>query len=771
MSLKVAGLNRNNQLTTKSNSKSSIGDPPLPIIYPCQNADLDATNLNSFSVYSDHSVWVDREGVGYACGSNNGLRIINTLPNKVLQKAAKIELKDNSDNEYRLRSAVCGYKYTLYLTEPLSSEASPRIAYVHKSRNNGKPLFIDLPNRKPVAIFGGSKNAAAIDDKGFIYLITKDIFKTARNDQVNAKPFYLPQAQKCISIACCKDFLVALSETGKVYMSSSNDEKDLTNLAEIPALKGISVHSISGTCDHCFAVATDGRVFAYGSNQCGQLGFGRKNKIVDKADTFTEINSENFNKKPVVEAYAGSGHSFFRTKDGTLLSCGCNTCGQLLLTEPDRTFKFAPMEVPVRVSVNFCVLGNANTSIFINCDAPRYSPNVTIPGSAILKAIDVGEDGVIEQLRKQLLTAQTAQQVAAKENRSLKEELELKNAEIEKLQAKVTALEQQVETLETDKVASAQAMTELEKKQKKLPAKSSSETPRVATKPIEIVELDSLSTLNNLKELGNGNMAKVVKVSRDEFLSLRIFEPAVVAKKGKEGTIDSKKMKKFLEHYEKIHQLCHPNIAQVEGFCYGNGELGASMLFKYYPSTLQSSFKKLSEAQKVGVIYEIVDAMKEVHKLGLVHRNLKPSNILLDADKHVKISDFASSELVKVAKQTNSDERTAEQFPYLPPELLGDNEKCNEKADVFSFGVIMYNILNRGKFPKVNPAELEDGKKCPIPKKLTKPARELLLRCFAINPDNRPSFEEIQEYIKDSQFNLVEGIEEAQEELQQFLGL
>lgn len=95
---------------------------------------------------------------------------------------------------------------------------------------------------------------------------------------------------------------------------------------------------------------------------------------------------------------------------------------------------------------------------------------------------------------------------------------------------------------------------------------------------------------------------------------------------------------------------------------------------------------------------------------------------------------------------------------FMPPEILND-EEYDQKIDVYAFGIIVYFILTKGEYPRIGIAEVAAGKKAPIPKGINDFAKNLILRCWATNSKNRPSFSQIADDIKKNKFMLIDGIE------------
>ncbi|OHT16086.1 hypothetical protein TRFO_42058 [Tritrichomonas foetus] len=142
--------------------------------------------------------------------------------------------------------------------------------------------------------------------------------------------------------------------------------------------------------------------------------------------------------------------------------------------------------------------------------------------------------------------------------------------------------------------------------------------------------------------------------------------------------------------------------------------------------------------------------MAHIHKCGIIHRDLKPENILLDSKKQVKIADFGISTLSSITTHTQN----IGTIPYMSPEQLNNDEHYTNKVDVYSFGKLLYFILTRGSIPQTSILDIVSGKGFPIPSKISDFFREMIEACTSFNPNERPSFKELQRQLTSSQYSL-----------------
>lgn len=136
--MKVCGSNDYSQLGEESNT-DELND--LKCINLQCNSHLDISSLSSYSIYSEHSVFITKKGQGLAIGNNEGFRISASLPEDKIAKEATISLQLENGKSFKLLSAVCGDFYTFYL---ISEEKSGTNLLAYVSRNNTNPLFLNV---------------------------------------------------------------------------------------------------------------------------------------------------------------------------------------------------------------------------------------------------------------------------------------------------------------------------------------------------------------------------------------------------------------------------------------------------------------------------------------------------------------------------------------------------------------------------------------------------------------------------------------------------
>ncbi|XP_052025182.1 sperm motility kinase 2B-like [Apodemus sylvaticus] len=152
----------------------------------------------------------------------------------------------------------------------------------------------------------------------------------------------------------------------------------------------------------------------------------------------------------------------------------------------------------------------------------------------------------------------------------------------------------------------------------------------------------------------------------------------------------------------------------------------------------------LQEDEARAIFLQMLNAMNYCHNQGVVHRDLKPDNIMIDSHGRVKIIDFGLSAQVKPGQRLSYHCGT---FPFAAPELLHGRFYDGPKVDVWTLGVILYFMLT-GRFPcdAPNVPQLQKqvvSGKYPVPSHLSRELQGLLNVLMKANPKHRPRIAEV----------------------------
>ncbi|XP_052025825.1 sperm motility kinase 2B-like [Apodemus sylvaticus] len=152
----------------------------------------------------------------------------------------------------------------------------------------------------------------------------------------------------------------------------------------------------------------------------------------------------------------------------------------------------------------------------------------------------------------------------------------------------------------------------------------------------------------------------------------------------------------------------------------------------------------LQEDEARAIFLQMLNAMNYCHNQGVVHRDLKPDNIMIDSNGRVKIIDFGLSTQMKPGQQLNYHCGT---YPFAAPELLLGRLYDGRKTDVWTLGVVLYFMLTgRMPFDALNVPQLRRqvvSGKFPVPACLSKELQDLLSLLMTVNPTLRPTIAEV----------------------------
>ncbi|XP_030968423.1 cysteine-rich receptor-like protein kinase 10 [Quercus lobata] len=170
------------------------------------------------------------------------------------------------------------------------------------------------------------------------------------------------------------------------------------------------------------------------------------------------------------------------------------------------------------------------------------------------------------------------------------------------------------------------------------------------------------------------------------------------------GKSSGQGVKQFKNEVELQAKLQHKNLAGVLGFCLEGEE--KILIYEFVPNRSLDNFiydsKKqgqLDWATRYKIISGIARGIQYLHKdsqLRIIHRDLKASSILLDADMNPKISDFGIARILEVDQTQKNASRIVGTYGYMSPEYAMQGE-FSEKSDVYSFGVLVLEIITGKK--------------------------------------------------------------------------
>lgn len=197
-----------------------------------------------------------------------------------------------------------------------------------------------------------------------------------------------------------------------------------------------------------------------------------------------------------------------------------------------------------------------------------------------------------------------------------------------------------------------------------------------------------------LELLGQGGMATVFKAYHarlDRYVAIKALHPAFME--------DPNFLARFEREAQLVARLEHPNIVPIYDFSEHEGR--PYLVMKYVEGeTLKERLKEGRLSQ--GLIYKIITsvgaALSYAHSQGILHRDVKPSNVLIGEDERIYLADFGLARIAEAGESTISTDMMLGTPQYVSPEQAMGRRDLDQRTDIYSFGVMVYEMVV-GKVP------------------------------------------------------------------------
>lgn len=258
-----------------------------------------------------------------------------------------------------------------------------------------------------------------------------------------------------------------------------------------------------------------------------------------------------------------------------------------------------------------------------------------------------------------------------------------------------------------------------------------------------------------IQQIDNGSYGVVYLVKNKE------TDEEFAAKVLKKVDSDDEEVVQMLNKEIKILMLCqHPSVVGFYGFSTVDfyGKSNFTLFFQYCQyGSLGKILKKVrngtcdiiyTNTQRQIMLIGIARGLKYLHQRRVIHRDLKPDNILVDSNYYPHITDFGLSQYFEDYEPCISQSAGCGTPTYMAPEIFAE-ESYTSKADIYSFGLIMYEIVtDTSPYPeKMTMFQLMNdvtrGVRPSFKVPVKKSIRDLIEKCWDKQPDNRPTAAEI----------------------------
>jgi len=191
-----------------------------------------------------------------------------------------------------------------------------------------------------------------------------------------------------------------------------------------------------------------------------------------------------------------------------------------------------------------------------------------------------------------------------------------------------------------------------------------------------------------IEELGRGGMGRVYKAldtEVNEKVAVKLIKPEIAA--------DKKTIERFRNELKFARKIRHKNVCQMFDL---NKEEGSYYITMEYVAgeDLKGLIKKmgqLSAGQAISITKQVCEGLAEAHKLGVVHRDLKPQNIMIDKEGDARIMDFGIARSIEGKGITGVGVMIGTP-EYMSPEQV-EGKEIDQRSDIYSLGVILYEMV------------------------------------------------------------------------------
>jgi TolB-like protein/Tfp pilus assembly protein PilF/tRNA A-37 threonylcarbamoyl transferase component Bud32 len=196
-----------------------------------------------------------------------------------------------------------------------------------------------------------------------------------------------------------------------------------------------------------------------------------------------------------------------------------------------------------------------------------------------------------------------------------------------------------------------------------------------------------------IEELGRGGMAKVYRVidkKIEEEVALKLMNPEIAA--------DEETVHRFRNELKFARKIAHRNVCRMYDLSEEKGNLYITMEY-VRGENLKSLIKRIGQftvGKAVSIGRQVCEGLAEAHGLGVMHRDLKPQNIMIDKDGNARIMDFGIARSLKAEGIT--DKGVIIGTPeYMSPEQV-EGKDVDQRSDIYALGVILYEMVT-GRVP------------------------------------------------------------------------
>ncbi len=243
-----------------------------------------------------------------------------------------------------------------------------------------------------------------------------------------------------------------------------------------------------------------------------------------------------------------------------------------------------------------------------------------------------------------------------------------------------------------------------------------------------------------IEELGKGGMGTVYKAldtEIEERVAVKLLKPEIAA--------DENMIRRFRDELKLARKITHKNVCRM--YDINEHENIKYITMEYVPGEdLKSSIRRmgpLTAGKAVFIAKQMCKGLKEAHELGVVHRDLKPQNIMIDKDGNARIMDFGIARSLKTKGITETGMMIGTPHYISPEQVTGKD--LDQRSDIYSLGIIIFEMVT-GRVPfegetPMNIAFMHKTEKVPDPRKINAHVpldlSRMILKCMEKEKEKR----------------------------------
>ncbi|MEW6486366.1 MAG: serine/threonine-protein kinase [Thermodesulfobacteriota bacterium] len=253
--------------------------------------------------------------------------------------------------------------------------------------------------------------------------------------------------------------------------------------------------------------------------------------------------------------------------------------------------------------------------------------------------------------------------------------------------------------------------------------------------------MEAVGRYRILSEIGSGSVGVVYRAhdpNLDVDVALKVLR--------RERLSDEGLVRRFLSEAKALGRLEHPNTVRVFNVDTADGTVYIAMELVEGESLSQAAKnRRLAPAEVAELGATVAEALEEAHTKGIVHRDVKPGNILIRSDGRIKITDFGIARIESLAPGDRTEVGQILGTPsYMSPEQVA-GQPVDARSDLFSLGIILYELATGAKpFAGDNLAAVffaiahkEPEAPCRRNPALPRELENIILRCLQKDPQAR----------------------------------